>query len=81
MPKTQYSQTFRKEWLQDEELKDIQRVNNSFNFNKPDPIIKSLVHRIFLPTAKVDPLDGNINEFLDPKIFLGYLFEKEVEVL
>ncbi|XP_068229521.1 E3 SUMO-protein ligase KIAA1586-like [Palaemon carinicauda] len=71
-------------------LKDIQRVNKAFESNESDPtkllddllmVLKSLVNKVVLPTAKVDPLEGNISEFLDPKPYLGYQFEKEIETL
>ncbi|KAK4322448.1 hypothetical protein Pmani_006788 [Petrolisthes manimaculis] len=71
-------------------LKDVQRVHKSFESNEADPtkllgditlLIKSLVQKVVLPTLTVDPLEGNIEDTLDPKPYLGYLFEKEVEVL
>ena len=39
---------------------------------------KFLVNRITLPAANIDPLDGNIENALDPKPNLGYQFEREV---
>lgn len=70
-------------------LKDVQRVNKSFESNEADPtkllqdlvtLVKSLVNKVVLPTSKVDPLHGNIEDVLDPKPYMGYLFEKEIEL-
>lgn len=71
-------------------LKDIQLVNKSFESNEANPtkflkdlllLIKSLVKKVVIPTFRIDSLEANIEEVLDPKSFLGYEFEKEVEVL
>ena len=71
-------------------VKDIQRVNKAFESNDADPtkllndlvlLVKSLVNKIVLPTSRVDPLEGNFEEYLDPKPYLGYDFEKEVDAL
>lgn len=71
-------------------LKDVQRVNKSFESNEADPtkllsdlvmLVKSLVKKIVIPTSTVDPLEGNFEDALDPKPYLGYAFEKEVEAL
>lgn len=71
-------------------LKDVQRVNKSFESNEADPtklledlilLIKSLIHKIILPTSNVDPLEGKIENVLDPKPYLGYQFEKEIDLL
>lgn len=71
-------------------LRDIQRVNKSFEFSDSDPtkllndlvlLTKSLVQKIVWPTSKVDPPEGNIEDVFYPKPCLGYQFEKEVETM
>lgn len=71
-------------------LKDIQRVNKSFESNDADStkllsdlimLIKSLIRKIVLPTKEIDPVEGNFEDAIDPKPYLGYDFEKEVEAL
>lgn len=71
-------------------VKDIQRVNKAFESNEADPtkllndlvmLVKSLVKKIVLPTSRVDPLEGNFEEYLDQKPYLGYDFEREVDAL
>ena len=71
-------------------LKDVQRVNKSFESNEVDPtkllgditlLIKSLVQKVVLLTSNVDPLEGNVEDNLDPKPYLGHQFEKELEDL
>ena len=68
-------------------LKEVERVNFSFESNESDPtvlldditlLIKFLVTKITLTAANVDPLDGNIDNALDPKPYLGYQFETEM---
>lgn len=71
-------------------LKDIQRVNKSFESNDADStkllsdlmmLIKSLIRKIVLQTKIIDPVEGNFEDVIDPKSYLGYDFEREVEAL
>lgn len=71
-------------------FKVIQRVHKSFESNNADPtklvgditlLLNSLIKEIIVPTSNVDPLEGSIENTLDPKPHLGYKLEKRVKLL
>lgn len=43
-------------------------------------LIKSLIRKIVLPTIIVGPVEGNFEDSVDTKPYLGYDFERVVEV-
>lgn len=68
-------------------LNEVQRVNKIFESNDCDPtkllqdltlLIENLVNRVILPSNRhrVDPFSCNLEEYLDPKLNLGYDTEK-----
>lgn len=68
-------------------LSEVQRVNKAFESNNRDPskllddltlLIESLVNRVILPTNqhRIDPFTCNLNEYVAPKVYLGYETEK-----
>lgn len=69
-------------------LSEVQRVNKSFEAKNADQtkllddlaqLLSSLIKKVVLPTVNADIFTTKIEEYLDPKPYLGYLFEKHVE--
>lgn len=65
------------------------RVNKNFEANSSDPtklledltfLIKTLVDRVVLPTQAhhIDPFTCNLEEYLSPRITLGYEAERKL---
>ena len=71
-------------------LKEIQQVNKSFESENPDKaklledltfLIKSYGQKLVLPSHHIDVLNCNVQEYLDPKPYLGYRFESKITEL
>ncbi|KAK3884338.1 hypothetical protein Pcinc_011403 [Petrolisthes cinctipes] len=71
-------------------LQETQRVLKAFQGDNIDPtkllcdlteLIESLSHKILLPTARVNPLTGDISSFVDRRAYLGYEFENSCKDL
>jgi len=69
-------------------LEEVQIVNKSFESNYADPckllsdltnLVKSTVRKIVTPMCREDFLTVRIEDYLNPKSYLGYSFEKTVE--
>lgn len=66
-------------------LEEVQIVNKSFESNNADPckllsdltnLVKSTVRKIVTPMCREDFLTVKIENYLNPKPYLGYSFEK-----
>ncbi|XP_053960547.1 uncharacterized protein LOC128864816 [Anastrepha ludens] len=71
-------------------LKDMQRVNQSFQSKKPDSTkllkdlliaIKSLKHTIISPDDDINVLNSDFESYVKRDLYLGYAFEKELKTL
>ncbi|TGZ50748.1 Zinc finger protein [Temnothorax longispinosus] len=71
-------------------LSEIQVVNKAFQSEKNDHlkllkdlniVVQEISKKLVLPSCKVDPLLSSIDDYLDPKPYLGYSFEKKIEQL
>ncbi|KMQ87143.1 zinc finger protein [Lasius niger] len=71
-------------------LSEIQVVNKAFQSEKNDHVkllnnlnivVQGISRKLVLPSCKVDPLLSSIEDYLDPKPYLGHSFEKKVEQL
>lgn len=71
-------------------LSEIQVVNKAFQSEKNDHVkllndltivIQGISRKLVLPSCKVDPLLNSIEDYLNPKPYLGYSFEKKIEEL
>lgn len=68
-------------------LEELQRVNKAFQAKNADPcklfkdlstLLGFLVAKIIIPRPQVDPLTINVENYLDPKPYLGYGFETKI---
>ena len=41
-------------------------------------IFESIISKLFLPICKADPLNCTIDDYLNPRPYLGYLFDSEI---
>lgn len=69
-------------------LTEVQRVNKSFEAHNADQtklsddlvhLLSSLIKKGVTPTASVDVYTTKVEDYLDPKPYLGYSFEKHVD--
>ena len=65
-------------------LTEVQRTNILFESKNVDKmkllddllmLFKTIFTKLVLPTCKADPLTCKIEDYLDPKAYLGYQFE------
>lgn len=68
-------------------VQEVQVVNKLFEGNDVDPIklykdliglVESIGRRIVNPTARVDILEDNIESYLNPKPYMGFVFENKL---
>ncbi|KAK3886341.1 hypothetical protein Pcinc_009497 [Petrolisthes cinctipes] len=93
MPKQAYTQKFRKEWLQEGFCKDwimeipgdannarCKYCNSVFRAKLYDIKEHAKMNRVVLPTQahRIDPFTCNLEEYLSPRITLGYEAEKKL---
>lgn len=66
-------------------LRDVQAVVKAYQSEQCDPtklinglvnLVKVISRKVTLPSARVDPLIAPISDYIDPKPYLGYEFEK-----
>lgn len=63
-------------------------MNKAFESEKNDPmkllnnlniLVQGISKKLVLPSCKIDPLLNSIDDYLDPKPYLEYSFEKKIE--
>lgn len=71
-------------------LTEAQKVNKLFESQNIEKVkllndlimlIKSIAKKLVLPTCNIDLLNSDIEEYLDPKPYLGYRFELKIQEL
>lgn len=69
-------------------LTDVQKVNKAFEAKDADQtkllkdlmtLLSSLVEKVVIPTEQIDVLTCRLEDHLNPKPYLGYLFETYVD--